>query len=176
MIESYSVDTFRNELLTDVEETKQETGYLGQANYRQLEEVLELARQMTNQHGDSLDQPMGEIIEGCFKEYAKHLDDLEKTDMAALKKRLGEMKGMQRNLTRDLDEADQKKAVYLREREAALQHHEDTQARRGEDKIRQQIRVLQERLLHHQQSLEAIVAAEGDRMKATAEECKLGKD
>ena len=119
MIESYSVDTFRNELLTDVEETKQETGYLGQANYRQLEEVLELVRQMTNQHSDSLDQPMGEIIEGCFKEYAKHLDDLE-TDMAALKKRLGEMKGMQRNLTRDLEEADQKKAVYLREREAAL--------------------------------------------------------
>ena len=106
MIESYSVDTFRNALMTDVEETKEETVYMGQANYRQLEEVLDLVRQMTNQHSDSLEQPVAEIIEGCFKEYAKHLDDLERTDMQSLKKRLGEMKGMLRNLAKDLEGAD----------------------------------------------------------------------
>ena len=49
------MDTFRNQLLTDVEETKETTTYMGRANYRQLEEVLDLIRQMTNQHNDSLD-------------------------------------------------------------------------------------------------------------------------
>lgn len=141
------MDTFRNELLTEVEETKESTTYMGQANYRQLEEVMELVRQMSNQHGDSLEQPANEIIEGCFKEYARHLDDLEKTDLAALKRRIGEMRGMQRNLQKDLEGSDQTKAVLLREREAALRKQEEDYERRDGDRIRSQITAVKNRLL-----------------------------
>lgn len=94
MVESYSVDTFRNELLTDIEETKDEVSYLGQAGNRQLCEIIDLVEQMTNHHSDSLSQPVGEIIEGCFREYGQHLEGLEKADFAGLKKRIGELRGM----------------------------------------------------------------------------------
>ena len=54
MIESYSVDNFRNQILTDIEETKDEVNYMGQAANRQLGEIVDLVDQMTNHHSDSL--------------------------------------------------------------------------------------------------------------------------
>jgi len=57
---------------------------------------------MIAHHKASLDQPIEEIIEGCFKHYADHLDGLEKTDVVALKRRVGELKGMQNGLAKDL--------------------------------------------------------------------------
>ena len=106
MIESYDTDVFRNEILTNIEETKDEANYMGQAGNRQLQEVIDLITQMSNHHSDSMSQPVGEIIEGCFREYGLHLEGLEKKDYAALKKRIGELRGMQKNLARDLETAD----------------------------------------------------------------------
>jgi len=62
-------------------------------------------------------QPVSEIIEGCFREYGLHLDGLERKDFSALKKRVGELRGMSKNLARDLEGADNSKAALLRERE-----------------------------------------------------------
>lgn len=175
-IEGYSVDTFRNQLLTDVEETKETTTYMGRANYRQLEEVLDLIRQMTNQHNDSLDQPTAQIIEGCFREYANHLDDLERTDIASLKRRIGEMRGMKKNLANDLEGCDMHKTALLKEREQVLKMQDESQSRRGDDRIRQMINATSQRLLQHKQQLDAIVAHDQDKLRELAEELKYGKD
>ena len=42
---------------------------------------------------------------------------MEKKDISELKKRIGALKGMQNNLTRDLQDADRSKNSLLRERE-----------------------------------------------------------
>ena len=62
---------------------------------------------MTLQHGDSLAQEVGHVIDGCFKEYGDHLEGLEKKDLDALKRRIGELKGMQKNIAMDLEHSEQ---------------------------------------------------------------------
>ena len=176
MIESYSVDNFRNMILTDIEETKDEVNYMGQASNRQMGEVIDLIDQMTNHHSDSLAQPIGEIIEGCFREYGLHLEGLEKKDFAALKKRVGELKGMQKNLARDLEGADTGRQMLLREREEALIMRDEAAQNKGEMRIHQQIRNNQDRLLQHKQALESLVAFDKERLQETADEIKKGKD
>ena len=41
-------------------------------------------------------------------------------DISALKKRMGELKGMQNNLAKDLQETDRSKLILVREREQLL--------------------------------------------------------
>ena len=149
---------------------------MGQSNYRQLGEVIDLVEQMLNQHGDSLAQPVAEIIEGCFREYGLHLDGLESKDIAALKKRIGDLRGMQRNLARDLEGTDSTKAALLRDREQKLLMREEAQERKGEDRIHQMINAAQERLLAHKQQLDSIVAQDQDKLRELAEEMREGKD
>ena len=62
---------------------------------------------MTLQHSDSLAQEVGHVIDGCFKEYGHHLEGLEKKDLDALKRRIGELKGMQKNIAMDLEHSEQ---------------------------------------------------------------------
>ena len=45
---------------------------------------------------------------------------MEMKDIAQLKKRLGELKGMQNNITRDIEECEQSRISLLREREHQL--------------------------------------------------------
>lgn len=49
-IETYSVDNFRNEISVDIEETKEEVRYMGQAHRREIQEILDLMLQMANHH------------------------------------------------------------------------------------------------------------------------------
>ena len=53
-IEEYSIDNFRNEISGDIEETKEEAQYLGQAHRREIQEILDLIKQMATHHEDSL--------------------------------------------------------------------------------------------------------------------------
>ena len=75
------MDNFRNELVTDIESMKEDTSYLGQANNRQINEVLALVTQMAGHHGDSLAQPIAHIIESSFKDYSALLVSLEMKDL-----------------------------------------------------------------------------------------------
>ena len=43
--------------------------------------MLCLVSDMIEQHKSSLDQPIGDIVEGCFRDYAEHLDNLERQDI-----------------------------------------------------------------------------------------------
>ena len=61
-----------------------------------------MVEQMAAHHENSLNQVSGDIIEQSFIEYGESLDELELKDINALKKRVGELKGMQKNLGRDL--------------------------------------------------------------------------
>ena len=79
---------------------------------------------------------MQEIIAACFTTYGEHLDTLERKDIAALKKRIGELRGMQNNLAKDLQESDRQKAALLREREQLLFTTNNPNQRRGEDRLR----------------------------------------
>jgi len=72
---------------------------------------------MDAHHESSMEQPVDEIINACFKAYGEKLEAMEKKDIAELKKRIGALKGMQSNLTRDLQDADRSKNSLLRERE-----------------------------------------------------------
>ena len=72
---------------------------------------------MDAQHDASLQQPIDDIINACFKAYGEKLESMEKKDISELKKRIGALKGMQNNLTRDLQDADRSKNSLLRERE-----------------------------------------------------------
>lgn len=100
--EQYSVDNFRNELADDIEETKEEVRYTGQSQRKEIQEILDLMEQMRAHHENSLHQVSGDIIEQSFIEYGESLDELELKDINSLKKRVGELKGMQKNLARDL--------------------------------------------------------------------------
>ena len=91
---------------------------------------------MIAHHKVSLEQPVEEIIEGCFKDYADHLDGLEKLDISALKKRMGELKGMQNNLAKDLQETDRSKLILLREREQLLKMSGYSMQKRADDRLR----------------------------------------
>lgn len=73
-------------------------------NYRQISDVVDLLEEMTQHHDDSNNAMTQDIIDACFEYYESYLGELEKKDIRALKKRLGELKGMQKNLTRDLQE------------------------------------------------------------------------
>lgn len=53
-----------------------------------------------------------------------------------MKKRLGELKGMQKNLTRDLQDSDREKLNLLREREQLLVANNNPIAKRNEDRLR----------------------------------------
>ena len=61
---------------------------------------------MINQHKESLEKPAGEMITNCFEEYGHTIDRMEQKDIKALKMRVGELKGMQKNLARDLEGSD----------------------------------------------------------------------
>ena len=142
-IEEYSIDNFRNEISGDIEETKEEAQYLGQAHRREIQEILDLVKQMATHHEDSLAQPAGEIIDQCFIEYGEHLEGLEKKDINALRKRVGELKGMQKNLARDLQDADSSKINLLRGRERIVV--QNNEPRRKDDRLRQNIMANQQR-------------------------------
>ena len=76
--------------------------------------------------------PSDEVISACFKAYGVHLEDLEKRDLQSLKKRINELKSMQRNLQNDLQEADHLKTSLLQEREQDLiPNNYNTGERRG---------------------------------------------
>ena len=49
--------------------------------------------------------------------YGVHLKDLLAKDVASLKKRIGELGGMSKNLAKDLKETDRTKKALLHERE-----------------------------------------------------------
>lgn len=68
---------------------------------------------MEQHHKDSLEKPSEDILTACFKEYGSHLALLERKDINALKKRVAELKSMQRNLTRDLNDSDRQRTALL---------------------------------------------------------------
>lgn len=81
--------------------------------------------------------PSDEVIGACFKAYGVHLEDLEKRDIQSLKKRIGELKGMQNSLARDLREADAIKTSKLQEREQDLvANNHNPGERRGGGRLR----------------------------------------
>ena len=47
-------------------------------------EILDLVESISKHHGDSLEQPVGDIIAACFQRYGEHLDQLEGKDKTAL--------------------------------------------------------------------------------------------
>lgn len=106
LIQDYNVDNFRDEIIEDIDETKDEAEYQNQSKKRLIEEVLALVAKMQEHHQVSMEKPVDEVIAACFKSYGVHLEDLEKKDIAALKKRIGDLNGMKNNLARDLREAD----------------------------------------------------------------------
>ena len=71
-------------------------------NYKQISDVVALMEEMILHHDDSNNMIPKDIIDACFEYYADYLGELEKKDVRALKHRVGELKGMQKNLTRDL--------------------------------------------------------------------------
>jgi chemotaxis regulatin CheY-phosphate phosphatase CheZ len=107
LIQNYNIDNFRDEIIEEIDETKDEAEYENQSKKRMIEEVLALVAKMQEHHQDSMEKPVDEVIAACFKAYGFHLEDLEKKDIAALKKRIGDLNGMKNNLVRDLREADQ---------------------------------------------------------------------
>ena len=113
LLETYNMENFQDEVRANIEETKEEATYEGQNKLRIIDEVLSLVAKMQQQHTDSLEMPSDEVISACFKAYGVHLEDLEKRDIQSLKKRIGELKSMQRNLTSDLKEADHLKTSLL---------------------------------------------------------------
>ena len=64
------------------------------------------------------------------------MGELEKKDIRGLKRRLGELRGMQKNLTRDLQEQDREKISLLREREQILVSNNNPLIKRSDDKLR----------------------------------------
>lgn len=83
-----------------------------------------------------MEQPSDEVIGACFKAYGLHLEDLEKRDLQALKKRIGELKGMQNNLARDLRDADAHRTNLLQDREQDLIANNNPGERRGGGRLR----------------------------------------
>ena len=120
LIEQYNKEGIKDEVDQAIEETKEEVNYEGQSKRRLIEEVLALVQKMQQQHTDSLEMPCSEVIEACFEAYGLHLEDLEKRDIHSLKRRIGELKGMQSNMARDLREADAIKTSLLQDREQDL--------------------------------------------------------
>lgn len=135
-IEQYRIDNIRDEVRDQIEETKENTQYLASRNYKQISDVIALMEEMTVHHDDSNSQLQKDIIEACFEQYSDYLGELEKKDVRSLKKRLGELKGMQKNLTRDLQDSDREKMGLLRERETLLVANNNPLAKRNEDRLR----------------------------------------
>lgn len=130
------METFQDDIRQSMDETREEAEYESQSKKRQIEEVLALVAKMHEQHSDSMEQPADEVIGACFKAYGLHLEDLEKRDIQALKKRIGDLKGMQNNLARDLREADAAKTSLLHDREQDLVANNNPGERRGGGRAR----------------------------------------
>ena len=92
--------------------------------------------EMTQHHDNANNAMQQDVIDACFEYYGEYLDELEKKDIRQLKKRLGELKGMQKNLTRELQEQDQEKMNLLREREQILLSNNNPMTKRSDDKLR----------------------------------------
>lgn len=75
---------------------------------------------MTQHHDDSNNAVQREIISACFEFYGEYLGELEQKDIRSLKKRVGELKGMTKNLNRDLQEQDREKVSLLQQRDQIL--------------------------------------------------------
>ena len=63
-------------------------------NFKQISDVITLMEEMTVHHDDANNAMQKDVIDSCFEYYAAYLAELEKKDVRALKKRLGELKGM----------------------------------------------------------------------------------
>ena len=113
MLLKYSTDKLRAEMVNDVQGAAEEAKHDNQAQSRQVDEVLGLVGEMIQQHSYSLGQTTDDIIEGCFKEYGEHLRTLEVADIDALKKRVGQLKGVQKKMSYDLRESDDTKKMLL---------------------------------------------------------------
>jgi len=57
------------------------------------------------------------------------------------------MRGMKKNLANDLEGCDMHKTALLKEREQVLKMQDESQSRRGDDRIRQMINATSQRLL-----------------------------
>ena len=66
--------------------------------------MIGLIEEMTQHHDDSNNAVQREIISACFEFYGEYLGELEQKDIRSLKKRVGELRGMTKNLNRDLQE------------------------------------------------------------------------
>ena len=128
---------------------------------------------MQTQHSDSLEQPVDEVIGACFKAYGVHLEDLEKKDIASLKKRIGELKGMGNNLAKDLSETDRTKKTLLHEREQDLIPNNNPGERRNDTRARLRVQGMMNDL---EQKKEDLMSMEQDYLKEQAEEMKQGAD
>lgn len=132
LLEMYSMENFHDDVRENIEETKASANYEGQNKRRIIDEVIALVHQMQQQHSDSLEMPCDEVIGACFKAYGAHLGDLEARDIKSLRKRIGELKSMQRNLGDDLKAADQLRTSLLQERDQELiPNNYSTMERRG---------------------------------------------
>ena len=92
--------------------------------------------------------------------------------MRALKKRLGELKGMQKNLTRDLQDTDREKMGLLRERETLLVANNNPLAKRNEDRLR----IRCQSKMDEVENAKKWVLADRERLVEIAAEMKEGND
>ena len=130
---------------------------------------------MLAQHQTSLGQPSDDIIEGCFKEYAEHLRGLEQADINVLKKRIGQLKGMQKSLNYDLRETDENKKLLLRQHEDIIVKKSDPNAlenKRKASKLRTMVMNTQRQIDEHR----GIYAGLQDKLEEYFEDVKMGCD
>lgn len=128
--------------------------------------------EMTVHHDDSNNQLQKDIIDACFEQYSDYLGELEKKDLRALKKRLGELKGMQKNLTRDLQDTDREKMSLLRERETLLVANNNPLAKRNEDRLR----IRCQGKMDEVENAKKWVLSDRERLVEIAAEMKEGND
>ena len=92
MIQEYSIDNMRNEMLDSIEQTKEDSEYLASHPVKLYNDFLMLADIMTDHHGSQKDLRRRDVLKSGFEDYALKLHEMEKKDIDQLKKRLRELK------------------------------------------------------------------------------------
>ena len=103
---------------------------------------------------------------------------MEKKDIAQLKKRLGELKGMQNNISKDLEDCEHSRASLLREREHQLMemsHSGGVNRSHSRRENRLKMRVLAALELV-EQSKTSMMGIDQEMLQKIAEEMKMGND
>ena len=95
----------RDELQDVIEQTKDDTHYIGSKPNKLHADVMSLINRMIEHHRESNAAHKQDVLDQAFEMYAFKLASLEKKDITSLKQKVGDLKGMEKRLRRDLDEA-----------------------------------------------------------------------